>query len=96
MALISRIGFTLFDRWGENMGRLAYTAATHTEALDGTDELKITCSRELSKGQRVVWVDRQGNAHDHLVDEVSQVHDESGKTYCEAVCINSIAELLDD
>jgi phage minor structural protein len=96
MALISRIGFTLFDRWGENMGRLAYTAATHTEALDGTDELKITCSRELSKGQRVVWVDRQSNAHEHLVDEVSQVHDESGKTYCEAVCINSIAELLDD
>lgn len=96
MALISRIGFTLFDRWGENMGRLAYTAATHTEALDGTDELKITCSRELSKGQRVVWVDRQGDAHEHLVDEVSQVHDDGGKTYCEAVCINSIAELLDD
>ena len=96
MALISRIGFTLFDRWGENMGRLAYTAATHTEALDGTDELKITCSRELSKGQRVVWADRQGNAHEHLVDEVSQVHDDGGKTYCEAVCINSIAELLDD
>lgn len=96
MALISRIGFTLFDRWGENLGRLPYTAATHTEALDGTDELKITCSRELSKGQRVVWVDRQGNAHEHLVDEASQVHDDGGKTYCEAVCINSIAELLDD
>ena len=96
MALISRIGFTLFDRWGENLGRLPYTAATHTEALDGTDELKITCDRELSKGQRVVWVDRQGRAHEHLVDEVSQVHDDGGKTYCEAVCINSIAELLDD
>lgn len=96
MALISRIGFTLFDRWGENLGRLPYTAATHTEALDGADELKITCSRELSKGQRVVWVDRQGKAHEHLVDEVSQVHDDGGKTYCKAVCINSIAELLDD
>lgn len=96
MALISRIGFTLFDRWGENLGRLPYTAATHTEALDGTDELKITCSRELSKGQRVVWVDRQGKAHEHLVDGVSQVHDDGGKTYCKAVCINSIAELLDD
>lgn len=96
MALISRIGFTLFDRWGGNLGRLPYAAATHTEALDGTDELKITCSRELSKGQRIVWVDRQGRAHEHLVDEVSQVHDDGGKTYCEAVCINSIAELLDD
>ena len=96
MALIFRIGFTLFDRWGANLGRLPYTAATHTEALDGTDELKITCDRELSKGQRIVWVDRQGMAHEHLVDEVSQVHDDGGKTYCEAVCINSIAELLDD
>lgn len=96
MALISRIGFTLFDRWGGNLGRLPYAAATHTEALDGTDELKITCSRELSKGQRIVWVDRQGRAHEHLVDEVSHVHDDGGKTYCEAVCINSIAELLDD
>ncbi len=96
MALISRIGFTLFDRWGTNLGRLAYSAATHTEALDGTDELKITCDRELSKGQRVVWVDRQGKAHEHLVDEVAQMHDDGGKTYCEAVCINSVAELLDD
>ena len=96
MALISRIGFTLFDRWGENLGRLPCTAATHTEALDGTDELKVTCSRELSKGQRVVWVDRQGKAHEHLVDEVSQVHDDGGETYCKATCINSIAELLDD
>ena len=34
--------------------------------------------------------------HEHLVDEVSQVHDDGGKTYCKAVCINSIAELLDD
>lgn len=96
MALISRVGFTLFDRWGANLGRLPYTAATHTEALDGTDELKIKCARELSKGQRVVWFDRQGKAHEHLVDEVTQAHDDSGDTYCEAVCINSIAELLDD
>lgn len=96
MALTSRIGFTLFDRWGENLGRLPYTAATHTEALDGTDELKITCERELSKGQRIVWIDRQGMAHEHLVDEVTQIHDDDGKTYCGAVCINSIAELLDD
>ena len=96
MALISRIGLTLFDRWGNNLGRLPYTKASHIEALDLTDELKITCDRELIKGQRIVWVDRQGIAHEHLVDEVSQIHDDEGKTRCEAVCINSIAELLDD
>ena len=96
MALISRIGFTLFDRWGNNLGRLPYTKASHIEALDLTDELKITCDRELIKGQRIVWIDRQGIAHEHLVDEVSQTHDDEGKTLCKAVCINSIAELLDD
>lgn len=96
MALISRIGFTLFDRWGNNLGRLPYTKASHIEALDLTDELKITCDRELIKGQRIVWIDRQGIAHEHLVDEVSQIHDDEGKTRCKAVCINSIAELLDD
>lgn len=96
MALISRIGFTLFDRWGNNLGRLPYTKASHIEALDLTDELKITCDRELIKGQRIVWIDRQGIAHEHMVDEVSQIHDDEGKTHCKAVCINSIAELLDD
>lgn len=96
MALISHIGFTLFDRWGNNLGRLPYTKASHIEALDLTDELKITCDRELIKGQRIVWIDRQGIAHEHLVDEVSQIHDDEGKTHCKAVCINSIAELLDD
>lgn len=96
MALISRIGFTLFDRWGENLGRLPYTKATHIEALDLTDELKVTCARELVKGQRIVWIDRQGVAHEHLVDEVSHTHDDDGNTRCEAICINSIAELLDD
>ena len=96
MALISRIGFTLFDRWGNNLGRLPYTKASHIEALDLTDELKITCDRELIKGQRIVWIDRQGIAHEYLVDEVSQTHDDEGKTHCKAVCINSIAELLDD
>lgn len=96
MALISRIGFTLFDRWGNNLGRLPYTKASHIEALDLTDELKITCDRELIKGQRIVWIDRQVIAHEHLVDEVSQIHDDEGEIHCKAVCINSIAELLDD
>ena len=96
MALTSRIGFTLFDRWGNNLGRLPCTKANHVEALDLTDELKITCDRELVKGQRIVWIDRQGVAHEHMVDEVAQTHDDGGKTRCKAVCINSIAELLDD
>lgn len=59
MALINKVNFTRFTRWGVNLGRLTYTTATHEEATDGTDELKITCDEDLTKGERLVWLDRQ-------------------------------------
>ena len=46
MALINKVNFTRFSRFGVNLGRLTYTAATHEEATDGTDELKITCDED--------------------------------------------------
>lgn len=96
MALIRRIGFTRFSRWGDNLGRLTVSAATHTDALDGTDELRITCVEDLVKGDRVVWVDLQGVCHEHIVDTIDRVHDDDGAPETQAVCINSINETWDD
>ena len=96
MALVRRIGFTRFSRWGENLGRLTVSEATHTDALDGTDELKLMCSEDLVKGDRVVWVDRQGTCHEHIVDTIDRVHDDSGEPATQATCINSINETWDD
>ena len=96
MALINKVNFTRFTRWGVNLGRLTYTAATHEEATDGTDELKITCDEDLTKGERLVWVDRQGKVHEHIVDEIERLHDDSGKPYTSVTCINSINEMWDD
>lgn len=96
MALIRRIGFTRFNRWGDNLGRLTVSAATHADALDGTDELKITCAEDLVKGDRVVWIDRQGVCHEHIVDTIDRVHDDDGAPETQAVCINSINETWDD
>lgn len=96
MALINKVNFTRFTRWGVNLGRLTYTAATHEEATDGTDELKITCDEDLAKGERLVWVDRQGKVHEHIVDEIERLHDDSGKPYTSVTCINSINEMWDD
>ncbi|MEG0902103.1 MAG: phage tail spike protein, partial [Clostridia bacterium] len=96
MALVNVPGFTRFDRWGVNAGRLTVIEAAHKEALDGTDELKITCCEDLSKGERVVWVDRRGVCHEHIVDEASRTHDDDGEPTTAATCINSIAELWDD
>nr|DAG63833.1 MAG TPA: tail protein [Caudoviricetes sp.] len=96
MALVKQIGFTRFSRWGENLGRLHVSAATHTEALDGTDEVKLTCAEDIVKGDHIVWADRQGGVHEHIADSVSRVHAEDGTTQTEATCINSVAELWDD
>ena len=96
MALVRRIGFTRFSRWGENLGRLTVSEATHTDALDGTDELKLTCSEDLVKGDRVVWVDLQGACHEHIVDTIERAHDDSGEPATQATCINSINETWDD
>ena len=96
MALIRRIGFTRFNRWGDNLGRLTVSAATHTDALDGTDELNITCAEDLVKGDRIVWIDLQGVCHEHIVDTIDRVHDDDGAPETQAVCINSVNETWDD
>ena len=96
MALIRRISFTRFNRWGDNLGRLTVSAATHTDALDGTDELNITCAEDLVKGDRVVWIDLQGVCHEHIVDTIDRVHDDDGAPETQATCINSINETWDD
>lgn len=96
MALTKKVNFTRFSRFGANLGRLTYTAATHEDATDGTDELKIKCEQDLSKGERLVWVDRQGVVHEHIVDEIERKHDDSGKPYTSVTCINSINETWDD
>ena len=96
MALVRRISFTRFNRWGDNLGRLTVSAATHTDALDGTDELNITCAEDLVKGDRVVWIDLQGVCHEHIVDTIDRVHDDGGAPETQAVCINSVNETWDD
>lgn len=96
MALVNKVNFTRFSRWGVNLGRLTYTAATHAEATDGTDELKIKCDDDLTKGEYLVWIDRQGVVHEHIVDKIERLHDDSGKPYTNVTCINSINETWDD
>ena len=96
MALTRRIGFARFSRWGENLGRLDVSEAEHLESLDGTDELNITCSDDVNKGDRIVWIDLRGVCHEHIVDETSRAHDSTSKTATKATCINSLNELWDD
>lgn len=93
---INQPGFTRFSRFGDNIGRLHVTAALHAEALDGTDSLEITCTEDLSKNDYIVWQDRRGLWHEHIVDNPVRTHDDTGAPMTVAMCINSIAETWDD
>ena len=95
MALTKKVNFTRFSRFGANLGRLTYTAATHEDATDGTDELKIRCDEDLGKGERLVWVDRQGVVHEENSNKPvlkQPIGPMQKKTYSSAVLIkNSIS-----
>lgn len=96
MALITA-SFSLYDRFDNYIDRLhSVTSAYWEEKLDGTDELEITCASEVSKGDKVVWVDDTGGAHEHIVDELERTHDSEGETYTTFKAINSIADTWDD
>lgn len=93
---ITPVSFTRFSRHGDNLGRLHVLAAKHTDALDGTDKLELTCTEDLTKNEYVVWRDRQGTWHEHIVDSFKRTHDFTGAPLTVATCINSIAETWDD
>lgn len=90
------VHFDRYDRWGKTLGRLTVLSATHEEALDSTDKLELRCTDDLVKGDRVVWADRQGTWHEHIVDQTDRLHDATGAPITTATCIGSVAELLDD
>ena len=93
---ITTPGFTRFSRFGANLGRLHVTESRHSEGLDGTDTLEVTCREDLNKNDYIVWRDRRGIWHEHIVDTHKRTHDAAGAPMTVATCINSIAETWDD
>ena len=94
---LERTGFTRFSRFGVNLGRLHMAEEPqHTEELNGADELQITCYEDVKKSEYVVWQDRRGEWHEHIVDKHRRTHDGAGVPVTVASCINSLAETWDD
>lgn len=89
--------FTVFDRWGNQTGVLTdVIEAVHKDEVNGEDSLTLllpTCN--LIKGNRIVWKDKFGAWHEHIVNDLKDVH-EDGKLYTAAYCENSLAELFTD
>ena len=89
--------FTLFDRWGTQIGAINdVISAIHKDELNGEDSLTLTlASCNLVKGNRIVWRDKFGVWHEHIVNDLKDVH-EDGRMYTVAYCENSLAELFTD
>ena len=90
------VSITRFSVDEENLGRLRLLQMQHDDALDGTDQIIVACYDDLQKHDRLVWQDKHGLWHEHIVDEPKRSHDDSGVPITVATCINSIAETWDD
>ena len=89
---IGKPKFLLYSRWGEQLGELSVLAATHRQEINSTDELDLTLTQPLAKGDRILWTDGR-DWYEHVVDEQSQSHD-GGETF-DAVCVSSLMWDLD-
>lgn len=90
------ISFFIFDRWGNQIGTLDnIISAKHIDEINGEDSLTVeVMGNSLVKGNRIVWKDKFGEWHEHIVSDF-EVHHAQGYVYTSAYCENSIAELLD-
>lgn len=90
------ISFFIFDRWGNQIGTLDnIISAKHIDEINGEDSLTVeVIGDSLVKGNRIVWKDKFGTWHEHIVSDF-EVHHAQGYVYTSAYCENSIAELLD-
>lgn len=91
------IRFTVFDRWGNQTDVVNdVIEAVHKDEVNGEDSLTLVLtSCDLSKGDRIVWRDKFGQWHEHIVNDLKQTHGD-GKMLTTAYCENSIAELFTD
>lgn len=89
--------FTVFDRWGNQTGAIGdVIEAAHKDEVNGEDSLTLLlASCDLVKGNRIVWRDKFGTWHEHIVNDLKDVH-EDGKLYTTAYCENSLSELFAD
>ena len=62
----------VYGRRGEFVGAIGadeLVSFVWTDSLDGGDAVSIVTTRPIAEGQRLVWRDRIGKAHEHVCQE---------------------------
>lgn len=83
----------LFDRFDQPLGELSENevyALVRSERVNGEHSLKITTTRVLQQGQRILTCDSRGKWREHVVYGTDALHDSGDKPYGEYYCVWSL------
>ena len=83
----------LYDRFDQPLGELAegeVFGLVRTERINGEHSLKITTTRVLEKGQRILTCDARGKWREHVVYGTDALHDSGEKPFGEYYCVWSV------
>lgn len=67
----------------------------HTDELNGEDSVHISTLAPLAEGERLVWVDKYGEAHEHVCQHPKVTRELGAPVYSD-VAINSICDTFGD
>ena len=83
----------LFDRFDKPLGELSESEVfglVRTERINGEHSLKITTTRVLEKGQRILTCDAKGKWREHVVYGTDALHDSGERPFGEYYCVWSV------
>lgn len=93
-----RMNVSVYDR-ADNFVRVIAPSQllvfVHTDELNGEDSVHISTLAPLAQGERLVWIDRYGAAHEHVCQN-PKVTRELGTPIYSDVAINSICDTFGD
>lgn len=88
----------VYGRRGEFVGAIGadeLVSFVWTDSLDGGDAVSIVTTRPIAEGQRLVWRDRLGKAHEHVCQDPKGSSGGGAVLYSDTA-LNSICELFGD
>lgn len=93
--------FTVFNRWGTQTGVATdVIGAIHKDELNGEDSLTLTLATcDLIKGDRIVWQDKFGLWHEHIVNDIRDLHEDNtiqSVVYCETSLNETYLDYIED
>ena len=87
--------YSRHDAYIGTIGTDALLSFTHTDELNGDDSVTISTTFPLAEGQRLVWEDGRGVAHEHVCQDPKATRAEGMPVYTDTA-LNSICETFGD